>query len=398
MNMGDNMKLKKKDLQVQDKTLFIYNHYKEINKLLNKWMNTEHYDIRNLLKCNSEYLIAFGEKSNGKSTASQMVLCICYWLFGVQSVLLRLYDEDFKKGRAQAMFKGVPDGFIKDITNGRYTMIIYKNFAWYFGNYDEEKNEYEYHNEPFCYRQCILNAGSSFQYPKVEIILFDEFIRKDTQRNVNDEFVEFQTIISTIKRNKTSLQILMMGNTVNYFSIYFIEMGLKNIRQQKQGTIDTYTYGSSDLSVSVEYCDTPSGKNQKSNKYFAFNNPKLEMITSGSWQLDIYPHLPRKYRPKDIIISYYIKFDDRMFQCDIVNRDMNQFTYIHTDITKTPDFNADIIYMIKEDSRPNIAKNISRPVYDFQKVIWGFFPAHKVFYQNNEIGDEIRAYLKWCLG
>ena len=189
----------------------------------------------------------------------------------------------------------------------------------------------------------------------------------------------------------------MMGNTVNYFSIYFVEMGLKNIRQQQQGTIDTYTYGSSDLSVSVEYCDTPIGKNQKSNKYFAFNNPKLDMITKGAWQLDIYPHLPVRYRPKDIIISYYIKFDDKMFQCDIVNRDMNQFTYIHTDITKTPDFDLDIIYMLTEDARPNILKNISKPVYDFQKTIWSFFPAHKVFYQNNEIGDEIRAYLKWCL-
>ena len=92
------MKMKKKDLQVIDKTLFIYNHYKEINKYLSKWMNNEHYDIRNLLKCNSEYLIAFGEKSNGKSTASQMVLIICYWLFNAQSVLLNGYDEDFKKG------------------------------------------------------------------------------------------------------------------------------------------------------------------------------------------------------------------------------------------------------------------------------------------------------------
>lgn len=391
------MKMKKKDLQVIDKTLFIYNHYKEINKYLSKWMSNEHYDIRNLLKCNSEYLIAFGEKSNGKSTASQMVLIICYWLFNAQSVLLRLYDEDFKKGRAQGMFGGVPDGFIKDITKGKYSMILYRNYAWYLANYDEEKDEYVLHNEPFCYRHCILNAGSSFQHPKVEIILFDEFIRKDTQRNAPDEFIEFQTIISTIKRNKTSLQILMMGNTVNYFSIYFVEMGLKNIRQQQQGTIDTYTYGSSDLSVSVEYCDTPIGKNQKSNKYFAFNNPKLDMITKGAWQLDIYPHLPVRYRPKDIIISYYIKFDDKMFQCDIVNRDMNQFTYIHTDITKTPDFDIDIIYMLTEDARPNILKNISKPVYDFQKTIWSFFPAHKVFYQNNEIGDEIRAYLKWCL-
>lgn len=392
------LKLKKKEILSQDKTLFIYNHYKEINKLLSKWMNDEHYDIRNLLKCNSEYLIAFGEKSNGKSTASQMVLCICYWLFDAQSVLLRLYDEDFKKGRANGMFGGIPKGFISDITRGKYEMIVYRNFAWYFANYDAEKDEYQLHPEPFCFRHCILNAGSSFQHPKVEIILFDEFIRKDTTRNVADEFVEFQTIVSTIKRNKTSLQILMMGNTVNYFSVYFIEMGLKNIRNQKQGTIDTYTYGNSDLSVSVEYCDTPIGKNQKSNKYFAFNNPKLDMITKGAWQLDIYPHLPVKYRPKDIILSYYIKFDERMFQCDIIQRDNSYFTYIHTDITKTPDFNNDIIYMMQEDSRPNIAKNISRPIYDFQKTIWSFFPSHKVFYQNNEIGDEIRAYLKWCIG
>lgn len=392
------MKLKKKDIEHLDKTLFIYTHYKEINKILQKWMNDKYYDIRNLLRCNSEYLIAFGEKSNGKSTASQMVLCICYWLFDVHSVLLRLYDEDFKKGRAQGMFGGIPDGFIADITKGKYAQIVYRNFAWYFANYDEEKDEYQLHPEPFCYRHCILNAGSSFQHPKVEIILFDEFIRKDTQRNAPDEFIEFQTIVSTIKRNKTSLQILMMGNTVNYFSVYFVEMGLKNIRQQKQGTIDTYTYGNSDLSVSVEYCDTPIGKNQKSNKYFAFNNPKLDMITKGSWQLDIYPHLPVKYRPKDIVLSYYIKFDDRMFQCDIVQRDNSSFTYIHTDITKTPDFNNDIIYMMQEDSRPNISKNISKPVYDFQRVIWSFFPSHKVFYQNNEIGDEIRAYLKWCIG
>lgn len=392
------MKLKKKDIEHLDKTLFIYTHYKEINKILQKWMNDKYYDIRNLLRCNSEYLIAFGEKSNGKSTASQMVLCICYWLFDAQSVLLRLYDEDFKKGRAQGMFGGIPDGFIADITKGKYTQIVYRNFAWYFANYDAEKDEYQLHPEPFCYRHCILNAGSSFQHPKVEIILFDEFIRKDTQRNAPDEFIEFQTIVSTIKRNKTSLQILMMGNTVNYFSVYFVEMGLKNIRQQKQGTIDTYTYGNSDLSVSVEYCDTPIGKNQKSNKYFAFNNPKLDMITKGAWQLDIYPHLPLKYRPKDIVLSYYIKFDDRMFQCDIVQRDNSSFTYIHTDITKTPDFNNDIIFMMQEDSRPNISKNISKPVYDFQRVIWSFFPSHKVFYQNNEIGDEIRAYLKWCIG
>ena len=391
------MKMRKNEITI-DKGLFIQTHLKEILKAIEPWMSNKHYDIRNLLKCNSEYLIAFGEKSNGKSTAMQMLGIICYCLFDVQCVLLRLYDEDFKKGRAEKMFGGIPKDFIEKQTHGKYDTIIYKHFAWHLAKYDIEKDLYIIDEQPFCFRQCILNAGSSFQMPKVQLILFDEFIRKDTQRNVSDEFVEYCTVVSTIKRDKTSLQILMMGNTVNYYSIYFVEMGLKNIRNQKQGTIDTYNYGDSTLSVSVEYCDTQMGKNSESNKYFAFNNPKLKMISNGAWQLDIYPHLPIKYKPKDFILSYYIKFDSKMFQCDIVNKDMNQFTFIHDEITKTPDFNCDIIYMIEEDARPNITKNISRCQYDWQQTIWQFYPTHKVFYKTNEIGDEIHAYLKWCLG
>ena len=391
------MRMRQKEIQAMDKNLFLYKHQKEITKVLNKWMNDKYYDIRKLIQCNSEYLIAFGEKSNGKSTACQMVLCISYWLFDAQSVLLRLYNEDFLKGRAEKMFKGIPKGFISDLTNNEWEDIKYKNYGWYFIKIDKEKNEIIWDEKPFCFRQCILNAGSSFQMPDVELILFDEFIRKDTQRNVPDEFVEFETVVSTIKRNKTSLQIFMCGNSVSYHSIYWIEMGLKNIRNQKQGSIDTYTYGSSSLSVSVEYCETPKGKDKESNKYFAFNNPKLEMISNGRFQLDIYPHLPIKYKSKDIVLSYYIKHDSFMFQCDIVSKDTSTFTYIHDELDKTVDFNSDIIYSMDEDSRGNVNKNISKCLYPWMKVIWNFYPMHKVFYKNNEIGDIVNNYLKWCI-
>lgn len=376
--------------------LFLIKHQKDILKVLNKWMGTKHYDIRPLISCDSQYLMVFGEKSNGKSTASQMVMCIIYQLFMAQSILLRLYDEDFKKGRAEGMFNGIPKGFIADITKDRYDTIVYKHYGWYFAKYNMDTSKYDMDDKPFCYRQCILNAGSSFQYPDVELILFDEFIRKDTQRNVSDEFVEFQTVVSTIKRDKISLQIIMCGNTVNYFSVYFKEMGLNNIRKQQQGTIDRYRYGDSDLSVAVEYADTPKDKNLKSNDYFAFGNPKLEMITSGKWQLDIYPHLPVKYRPKDISLSYFIKFDGKMFQCDIVSRDDNTFTYIHTDISKTPDYSSDIIYDHKADGRFNIIPNILKPVYEWAKTIASYYTTNKVFYESNETGDLIRAYLNTC--
>ena len=373
--------------------LFLIEHQKEILKLLNKWMGTKYYDIRELIKHNSQYLMVFGEKSNGKSTAGQMIMCIIYQLFKAESILLRLYDEDFKRGRAEGMFGGLPAGFIADITKGKWETVIYKHYGRYFARFDYDNDKYILDNNPFCHRQCILNAGSSFQYPEVYFILFDEFIRKDTQRNVADEFVEFQTVISTIKRNKTNLQILMCGNTVNYFSVYFSEMGLCNIRKQKQGTIDQYHYGESNLSVSVEYADSPKDKDTRSNDYFAFNNPKLDMITKGSWQLDIYPHLRKKYRPKDVVLKYYIKFDGKMFQCDVIAQDDSIFTYIHTKIDKTPDYSIDIICDSSADTRPNIISHILKGGYDWCNKLASFFTLNKVFYENNETGDIIRAYL-----
>ncbi|MGC5276152.1 hypothetical protein ACPXAM_23725, partial [Escherichia coli] len=87
----------------------------------------------------------------------------------------------------------------------------------------------------------------------------------------------------------------MLGNTVNKYCPYFAEMGLEHIPKMTQGTIDVYAYGNSDLTVAVEYCKSPDSKvKEASHKYFAFNNPKLEMITGGAWELNIYPHLPYK--------------------------------------------------------------------------------------------------------
>ena len=64
----------------------------------------------------------------------------------------------------------------------------------------------------------------------------------------------------------------------------------------EQGSIDLYTYGTEGLTVAVEYCKAMA-KSKQNNFYFAFNNPKLHMITNGAWELDIYPHCPYKYKP-----------------------------------------------------------------------------------------------------
>ena len=65
----------------------------------------------------------------------------------------------------------------------------------------------------------------------------------------------------------------------------------------------------------TKYCKSEDNKGKEaSHKYFAFNNPKLEMITGGAWELSLYPHLPYKYKPKNVVLTYYIEFNDNIFE------------------------------------------------------------------------------------
>src|SRR5699024_9841529 len=139
--------------------------------------------------------------------------------------------------------------------------------------------------------------------PDIKTIIFDEFLTNNVY--LKDEFILFMNTVSTIVRRRDNVKIYMLGNTVSRHSPHFSEMGLTHILEMEQGTIDLYHFGESELSVAVEYCST-SKSERKSNKYFAFNNPKLRMITGGSWELDLYKKLPIKYENSDVILKFFI--------------------------------------------------------------------------------------------
>lgn len=194
----------------------------------------------------------------------------------------------------------------------------------------------------------------------------------------------------------------MLGNTVNKYCPYFNEMGLTHVKEQEQGTIDLYTYGESTLKVAVEYCESLN-KSKESNKYFAFDNSKLQMITHGTWEIDIYPHVPCKYTPNEIMLSYFILFDEQILQCDIVyhyeeeNDEQYYFTYIHRKTGEIKDKTRDIIYCPEFSPRENWGRSLLNPTNNLQRKILSHFKREKVFYQDNEVGEVILNYLKWCV-
>lgn len=365
-----------------------------------KKQKTRYYSLDRIKKEDASYNIIIGIRSNGKTFAVQDDGLKNYCETGEQMALIRRYQDDFvgKRGR-QAFENMVNTGRVEKYSKGKWNKIVYKSSQWFLAKYDEELNEDVVDTKPFCYGFAINVAehDKSIAFPNVTTILFDEFLTRRSY--LPNEFIEFMNILSTIIRDRDNVKIYMCGNTVNKYAPYFSEMGLHNVFKQQPDTIDVYTYGDSKLKVAVEYCAISDGKktsSKPSDFYFAFDNPKLQMITTGVWEIDIYPHLPQKYERKNVIFKYFVCFSRDILQCEIVKINKNIFTYVHRKTTDIQKVKKDLVFATVYSEKPNWSRKITQPRNDAETKIWWFFRNDKVFYQDNEVGEIMRNYLLWC--
>lgn len=356
------------------------------------------YSLRSILSKNAHYNIIIGERSNGKTYACLEYAIKQYAENGNESAIIRRFKEDFIGRRGASMFDAlVSNGVVEKYTHGEWDNIYYFSSRWYFCRYDEKGNRIK-DEKPFCYGFALSSAehDKSTSYPRITTIVFDEFITRTLY--LDEEFTIFSNVISTIIRQRENVKIFMLGNTVNKYGCPYVdEMGLKHFKNMKQGDIDVYRYGETQLTVAVEYCK-PNKEGKPNNYYFAFDNPKLSMITGGTWEIDIYPHLPQKYKPKDVALHFYINYSNEWLHGEIVIlQDMN-FLFIHpktTPLTENDKTNI-IIFSPEYSPLPNWNRRINEPHNNITKKIFDYFVLDKVFYSSNDVGEIMRNYLMWC--
>lgn len=362
----------------------------------------EWYSLNRIKKFNATYNVIFGERSNGK-TYSTLKEGIERWYASnknEQMGIIRRWQEDIRGKRANKIFAGInANNEVLKITDGEYEGVHYYSGSFYMCTYDDTGkpifNDSDILGHTFALTDTEHNK--SISYPKITTIVFDEFLTKYTY--LQDEFVTFMNTVSTIVRKRTDVKIYMLGNTVNRYAPYFKEMGLNHIAEMEQGDIDIYRYGDSKLTVAVEYCKNLETDGERDNNfYFAFNNPKLEMITSGAWELDIYPHLLVKYKPKNILLNYFIEFEEKLYHAEVIQVDDMAFTFIHEKTTELKKPDKDLVYSLDYSVQPNYNRNIYKPKNKLQEKLLWFFKHDLVFYQDNEVGDSINNYLKICMG
>lgn len=368
----------------------------------------EYYSLDKILKKNTQYKVIFGKRSNGKTYAVLERAIKRYFKDGCELAYIRRNDVDMKGKNATTLFNNhVENGLIEKYSKGVWTDVFYSGRRWYFCRWEEDDKGHRQmikDEKPFCYGFVLsgMEHDKSTSYPRVRMIVFDEFLSRGYY--LPDEFILFMNCLSTIARLRTDVEIYMLGNTVNKWCPYFAEMGLKNVKTMEQGTIDVYRYGDSGLKVAVEYTSPTTGATGKGNVLFAFNNPKLQMITHGDWEIDIYPHLPYRYKSEDVIYTYFVEFDGEKLQCEIIRGGEDEdgkrvdamITYIHQKTSEWKHPDKDVIFSPEISPLRNRYTRITNPIDRRTQKILECFKRDKVFYQNNEVGEIMNNYLKWC--
>lgn len=357
-------------------------------------------DLTQIKKQHAPYNILMSGRSDGKSFAVLEEILYNKLNLDKQGAIIRRWDTDFKRGRGATMWNNLVNEGKLDGTG--WTHILYKNSCWWLAKWDAKLNTYKYDREPLCYALSLSDVehAKSTSYPNVTTVLFDEFIPMGSY--MPNEFVLFMNMLSTIIRKyRTDVKVYMCANTITWDSLYFKEMGLKHIRDMKAGTISVYTYGDNkSLKVAVELLpQSPNQAQTNSDLYFAFDNPKLAMIRGEGFEIGMYPHLPDwcEIKPMNIRKMFFIDYNDEVLQGEVVHIDSNiDFLYFHRKTSPIKDENKDIIFSADCDPRRNWRRNLLNPVDDFGKRIYHYFRHEKVFFQDNEVGESINNYLKFC--
>ena len=344
----------------------------------------KYWDIRNVLSIEAQYYVIFGERSNGKTYGTLEYCLKDHFDNGSEFAYIRRWDEDLVGKKGETLFNAhIKNGVIRKLSKGKWNTILYKSRSYYFAFVDDE-GEVKQDVKPFAYAFALTQQEhyKSNSYPNIKNIIFDEFLTRKVY--LPDEFVTFQNLLSTLIRLRDDVKIFMLGNTVNKYCPYFKEMGLNRVKKQKEGTIDTYEYGESGLKVVVEYASIDV-KIKKSNKFFAFSNPRLNMIKNGSWEIDIYPHYPRDIyggiRDKDIKYSFFVVFDGEILQGDIIYKSVDieekprptYFLFIHPKTTPIKDDNRNLVYSQDANALSNYRRRITKPVSALEKKIVSFW-------------------------
>lgn len=358
----------------------------------------KYYSYKPIMSIPAVYRMIIGMRSNGK-TYGWCDLAIDHYLKdGLPSTYVRRLEEMIKP----SIIGGLFDPHLKKIeerTEGEWNSIEYRSHAWTLTRREKDKAgnmvTVAKDAKPFCRSAAIstVETTKGVDHGEMWSVCFDEFITRSYY--LQNEFIMFQNLLSSIVRDRPGINVFMLANTVSKYCPYFREMGLFRVDKQEQGTIDVYQMGANGAQIAVEYCAEVEATKKAVSEYFCFDNPQLQMITSGSWEIAMYRHAPPELGKYRVMLSFFVEYEGQIIQGDLINYKSYPLIFWHPKTTPIKDRDKSIIYMRDNfDGNPLHQIGIHVQMCRAQEIIHDLIASQKTFYSDNETGEAVASWLK----
>lgn len=350
----------------------------------------------------NRYFMGLSDRSTGKTTNWILVGMCANRLYGTVIQYVRSTEDELAPSHATALMDTIrqyDDGkYVRELTGGVYNGIYYHWKAFYYAAYDDKGERVAVAPEPFMQCLSIDKNGdykSSYNAPRGDIIMWDEFISKKRFTRLN-ECVDFLDLCKTIIRDRTDAIIVMLANTISLSSPIYEDLEIqKEIRQLKRGDRRQIVTekGTHIFAEIIDAEISRSEKRQEVNRlYFGFKNPKLSAITGeGLYAFDSVPHIP----PRDgSFILYdgriYIQTGTELLRVEICRQNgIGTHLQIHR-ATRT--YDDSVILSLDAPTKSRHFWGFGSP--KMTKLFGKFLSSNKVFFASNEIGTIFNEYLK----
>lgn len=353
----------------------------------------KYYDIKPLLKLEAEYNIIMGERSNGKTYSVLNTMLEHFLKTGEYGVYIRRYADEILPANIKGLFNPFD---ISKLSKGKYNHIAYRGREFLIGTYDFEKDKWK-QKEPFCFT-AALNTWENAKGPDrgvVGIMLFDEFLSR--RYYLTNEFLSFQNVVSSFIRDRANARIFLVGNTVSFFSPYFEEFGLENIKEMQVGDLACFTYDNG-TKIAVQYTESV-GEEKESAKFFNFNSKKANMITTGKWEIPDYPHYAGSIDfLREVLFRFFVKFDNEIICGNLVHHKDDIFLYFHYQTKDIPNEDTSLIFETSVSGNPRHFTTLKSSVTTYGEVMQlvnTLINSNKMFFSTNKVGEVFNNFYKW---
>ena len=350
-------------------------------------------------------------KDAGKTTQALILGLVLYKLYGTTTEYIRNDKIQITKGNIETLYDVVLRfDYVKKLFKD-YNTIVYKSmtkkfYLAYESETDTGEKTIEYMSDtPLCHvssNEEYLRLKSSYNNPNGDFLILDECM--DTQRTTSRLMIELQNNISTITRLRSTAHLLMLGNNVDQYSIWWEEFDVADKIETLQfgGYIDEVTELGTTLYIEMLSISEEQKEKIKHNhiRFSGFNTPKMSTFNGiECWQGSSHPHIPydELLKNEPFFNLVWIKHRNKYIRLNLYHdKQFGWYVYAHFSnkpkledgfiLTTTPmAFNETYgygTYCYNKKARKLLLK------------IWEVIKDHRIYFQSNSVGNLYTNYLR----